>query len=132
MFFYFASAIERDIFVKNPDKFTEKVIFSSSKRTPMFCRPWKAAEICSSEKELNNFCPVTLKDEEKIAEGNMTLVVKFDNRTFTFANVEKARTFCNKPHSYYQTELPVKLPPKKEPVGLYNLSKQNVSTTYLE
>lgn len=60
------------------------------------------------------------------------LVVKFDNRSFGFANAEKARQFFNRPHYYHQTQLPVKLPPKKEPVGLYSLSKKDNSITFLE
>lgn len=49
-----------------------------------------------------------------------------------FSNIEKARKFYATPQRYFKTQLPVKLPPRKEPVGLYNLSKKDDSITFLE
>ena len=66
MFYFFAGVKERDTFLKNPTLFTEKIIFSSEKKKPMFLRPWKASELISNEKELLGHCSVSLKDEERI------------------------------------------------------------------
>ena len=132
LFYYFASAKERDIFVKNPKLFTHKIMFANDKRKPRLLQAWRASELAANEKELNNFCSVSLKDEEKIEVGSHLLCVKFDNRNFIFCNAEKAKAFFARPHLYFKTQLPVKLPPKKDPVGLYALSKKDESITYLE
>jgi hypothetical protein len=50
--------------------FTEKIIFSSDKRKPMLLRTWKAGEIVTNDKELQNYCPVSLKNEEKVEQIN--------------------------------------------------------------
>jgi adenylate/nucleoside-diphosphate kinase len=131
-FYYFSSPKEREVFLKNPSQFVEKVFFSSEKRTPTLLRSWKASELISNEKELQGYCPVSLKDEERMEQGNQVLIVKFDNKNFVFANTEKARKFVTYPHRYFKTQLPVKMPPKKESVGLYQLSKQEKSITFLE
>jgi hypothetical protein len=65
-------------------------------------------------------------------QGSQVLMIKFDNKNFVFANAEKARKFATYPHRYFKTQLPVKMPPKKESVGLYQLSKQEKSITFLE
>lgn len=88
--------------------------------------------MAATEKELQNFCPVSLKNEEKIEVGSHLLCVKFDNKNFVFGNAEKAKAFFTMPHLYFKTQLPVKLPPKKDPVGLYALSKKEESITFLE
>ena len=132
MFYYFADETQRDTFVKNPSTFIEKIIFSTDKRKPMLLNTWKAGEIVTNDKELSNYCPVSLKNEDKVEPINQLYIVKFDNRSFGFANAEKARAFYTRPHYYHQTQLPVKLPPKRDPVGLYNLSKKDNSITFLE
>lgn len=50
MFYFFAGVKERDAFIKNPNRFTEKTIFSSEKHTPHFYQTWKAVEIDSSNR----------------------------------------------------------------------------------
>jgi len=132
MFYFFSSVKERDAFIHNPELFTQKIVFSGTKRTPNLLKSWKAAEMASNEKELNNYCPVSLKDAEKIEDGNHSLLVKFDGKNFIFANADKARVFATHPHRYFKTQLPVKLPPPKAPVGLYGLSKKTESITFLE
>jgi adenylate/nucleoside-diphosphate kinase len=132
MFFFFSGVSERDAFVRTPELFTQKILFSSSKRTPNLLRSWKAAEMASNEKELSNYCPVSLKDGEKLEDGNHWLLVKFDGKNFIFSNAYKARAFATHPHRYFKTQLPVKLPPKQSPIGLFSLSKKVESVTFLE
>jgi hypothetical protein len=62
LFYYFASAKQRDLFVRNPKKFSENVIFSSERNTPRRMMSHKASEISDTEKSLLNYCPVTLAD----------------------------------------------------------------------
>ena len=59
--------------------------------------------MASTEKELQNFCPVSLKNEEKIEVGSHLLCVKFDNKNFVFGNAEKAKAFFTNPHLYFKT-----------------------------
>ena len=62
LFFFFANAEMRDIFVRNPKRFTESVLFSNQRNIPKRLSEHKAAEIAESEKSLMGYCPVTLMD----------------------------------------------------------------------
>ena len=68
LFYYFASQKQRDIFVKAPQRFTQKIIFSSARNVPLRLRTNKSAEVLAQEKELLAYCPVTLKEEDKKLE----------------------------------------------------------------
>jgi YHS domain-containing protein len=68
-FYFFASRSDRDVFVKNPKQFTERVLFCQDRNVPKRYRAHKAAEIISQEKALLGHCTVTLKDEERIEKG---------------------------------------------------------------
>lgn len=81
MFYYFNSAKERDIFVRNPGSFTDKIIFCTDRNTPLRIRNYKAAEIVNQEKALLGHCPVTLKDEGKVEKGIGLLVCKYKDNT---------------------------------------------------
>ena len=49
LFYYFNSIKDRDIFVKAPKRFTEKIIFSSARNVPLRLRLNKAAEVMAQE-----------------------------------------------------------------------------------
>lgn len=74
-FYYFANEQCREIFLRNPERFTTKVIFSQDRNRPFRLRPHKASELVAQEKHLLGFCPVTLKDEDRIEKGSQLLVV---------------------------------------------------------
>lgn len=116
----------------NPKKFTENVIFSSERATPRRLYSYKAAEVSETEKALLNYCPVTLADQEKLEFGNAILVVSFKGDNFCFTSEEKLQKFIAQPSRYSKTQLPVKIPPEKRPVPLYNLQKETNSITFLE
>lgn len=84
VFYFFNSAKERDIFVKNPTNFTEKIIFCTERNSPSRIRNYKAAEIVNQEKALLGHCPVTLKDEQKVEKGIGLLVCKYKDNTYIF------------------------------------------------
>ena len=119
LFYYFADEKQRDLFVRNPRKFTENVIFSSERATPRRLYSHKAAEISETEKCLNNYCPVTLTDQEKLEFGNHILVVAFKGEKYCFTTEEKLQKFVAQPSRYSKTQLPVKIPPEQKPVPLY-------------
>jgi len=132
LFYYFANAKQRDLFVRNPKKFSENVIFSSERNTPRRMMSHKASEISDTEKTLLNYCPVTLVDQEKLEIGNPLLVINFKGEKFCFCSEEKLQKFIAQPARYSKTKLPVKIPPEQKPVPLYNLQKEENSVTFLE
>lgn len=103
LFYYFADIKQRDLFVRNPKKFTENVIFSSERATPRRLQSHKAAEISDTEKGLLNYCPVTLADQEKLEFGNHILVVSFKGEKYCFASEEKLQKFISQPSRYSKT-----------------------------
>lgn len=45
MFYYFKGQVEKEMFISNPKRFTNNIIFSSSKGIPFRIAHHKAAEI---------------------------------------------------------------------------------------
>lgn len=89
LFYYFANEKQRELFVQNPKKFTENVIFSAERNIPRRMMVHKASEIAETEKALLNYCPVTLADEEKLEKGNPILVINFKGEKYCFTSEEK-------------------------------------------
>lgn len=88
-FYYFASKDHRDIFIKNPKRFTENILFADEGLLPSRFKHHKAAEIAETPKSLSDYCPVTLKDEEKLVKGNSLLMVTFEEEKYIMASEEK-------------------------------------------
>lgn len=132
LFYFFAGVAERDIFLKNPRRFTEKVIFANARNTPMVVRSYKAAELVAQEKALLSHCSVTLKDESRVAKGNPLLVVQYKDNRYVFTDEEKLFRFFMEPSKYADAQLPVKMPPTVDPVALVKLQQQEDSITFLE
>jgi len=132
LFYYFASEKQRELFVQNPKKFTENVIFAAERNIPRRMMAHKASEIAETEKALLNYCPVTLADEEKLEKGNPILVINFKGEKYAFTSEEKLQKFASTPSRYSKTKLPVRIPPDNKPVYLYNLQKEENSVTFLE
>jgi len=89
LFYYFSNEKQRELFVANPKKFTENVIFSNERNIPRRMMAHKASEIAETEKALLNYCPVTLADEEKLVVGNPILVLNFKGEKYCFCSEEK-------------------------------------------
>ena len=132
MFYYFAGAEERDLFIANPDKFTKNILFSSERAIPNRYRHHKCAELVAQEKAILGHCPVTLKDQDRVEKGNPILIVGFKDMRFVFANEEKLCKFFADPTRYASVALPVKMPPQLDPVSLHYLQKQEDSITFME
>ena len=62
LFYFFANTEARDIFVANPKRFTENILFSQERNIPVRLAQHKAAEIAESEKNLLGYCAVSLMD----------------------------------------------------------------------
>ena len=132
LFYYFANEKQRELFVRNPRKFTENVIFSTDRNVPRRMMGHKAAEIADTEKALLSYCPVTLADEEKLVPGNPILVISYKGDKWSFCSEEKLQKFALTPQRYSKTKLPDKIPPEDKPVYLHNLQKEENSVTFLE
>ena len=132
LFFYFANEKQREVFVANPKQFTDNVLFSTERNVPKRMSTYKASEIADTEKALQNYCVVTLADEDKLLPGNPILVCTFKGEKYSFANEEKLGKFIMTPSRYHKTKLPVKIPPEQKPIQLYNLQKEENSITFLE
>lgn len=118
-FYYFNTDKERQMFLDNPAKFTEKVLFSGARNCPMRLRPHKASEIIAQEKTLQGYCPVTLVDEERVQKGDQILVVQFKDNRYIMASEEKLKKFFENPSRYANAQLPVKMPAAVDSVHLF-------------
>ena len=132
MFFYFNGQDERDMFIANPRRFINNVIFSSAKGIPMRFKQHKAAEIIAQEKAILGYCPVTLVDEGRVVKGDPLLCVHYKDTKFSFESEFKLQKFLQLPGRYHKAELPVKMPPHEDPVSLFALQASDDSTTFIE
>lgn len=100
LFFFFANAEMRDIFVSNPKRFTESVLFSNQRNIPKRLSEHKAAEIAESEKSLMGYCPVTLMDQEKLVNGDPLLVLQIKEEKYILSSEENLVKFFQHPSRY--------------------------------
>lgn len=132
VFFYFKSVVEREMFIANPERFLNNVIFSSAKGIPIRFKHHKSAEILSQEKNNLGHCPVTLVDESRVVKGDQLLIVHYKDTKFSFESEYKLQKFILTPGRYNKAELPVKMPPHDDPVNLFALQAGEDSTTFIE
>ena len=112
VFYYFHGPQERDMFIANPKRFSNNLIFSSAKGIPLRFKHHKAAEIVAQEKAILGYCPVTLTDEARVVVGDSLLVVHYKDSKFSFESEFKLQKFLANPARYNNAELPVKMPPQ--------------------
>lgn len=130
------------MFLDNPQRFVNNIIFSSEKGIPLRLKPHKAAEIVAQEKGILGYCPVTLQESggaNTVVKGDPLLLVQYKINKYCFADEHKLQKFLKKPGQYNKVELPIKMPPHEDPVSLHTLltSKKNdndvdESTTFME
>lgn len=65
--YFFRNLKERDIFINSPKEFSNPRLFPTD--IPEWIEPHNAAQIISKEKNLANYCPVTLYEEDKVEKG---------------------------------------------------------------
>lgn len=131
-FYYFRGQAEKEMFLANPKRFTNNIIFSSAKGIPIRLYLHKAAEIVNQEKAIIGHCPVSLTDQKKVVKGDSLLVVQYKEKKFTFADEVKLQTFLANPARYHKADLPVKMPPHEDPVSLFDLHQSEDSTIFME
>lgn len=132
VFYYFAGQAEKELFMSNPLRFTNNVIFSTNKGIPLRLKPHKAAEIVAQEKALIGYCSVTMVDIDRVIKGDPLLVVQYKDQKYQFETEQKLQSFLLTPGRYHKKELPVTIPPAEDPVNLFNLQGSEESTTFME
>jgi adenylate/nucleoside-diphosphate kinase len=132
MFYYFKGQAEKDMFLSNPKRFTNNIIFSSAKGIPFRIALHKAAEIVSQQKAIEGHCPVTLVEEGRVAKGDGLLTIQYKDHKFCFESEQKLQKFLITPAKYHNAQLPVRMPPHDDPVSLYALQGGIESTAFME
>jgi len=53
--YFFRNLEQRDIFLENPEKFTDELIFPTTSEIPIRIEPHNAAQVVTKEKNLANY-----------------------------------------------------------------------------
>src|SRR5207244_1998235 len=105
IFYYFKSNKERDIFITNSERFLVNSNFPKQNDLPLRLLPHKAGEIIAFEKALNGHCATTLIDEERVAKGDLILVISYKDGKYAFENEYKLQKFLANPFKYSKATL---------------------------
>lgn len=134
--YFFRNFEQRDIFLQSPELFTDELIFPSPNDIPEMIAPHNAAQLVTKEKNLANYCPVSLYEEEKIIKGYQLYLVTRNNfsleNKFIFETPQKMMRFLANPVRYSKVSLPVKMPPITEKISLLSFSELEDSVPFLE
>nr|CDS27889.2 hypothetical transcript [Hymenolepis microstoma] len=95
----------------------------------------------SKQLAFGGFCPVCYQElsqsYEGLKVGNENILALYRDEIYAFCSEECRNKFMHRPHLYAGFKLPNKLPPKKEPLELYDLPlpgylEQTVASTLLD
>ena len=87
--YFFRNTEQRDIFLENPEQFTDELVFPTPNEIPIHIEMHNAAQVATKENNLANYCPVSLYEEEKIVKGYQLFLVHYKgklNFIFIFQN----------------------------------------------
>lgn len=73
--YFFRNIEQRDVFMKSPKVFSDQSLFPPTDEIPKLIHPHNAAQIVTTEKNLANYCPVTLHEEDKVKKGYLLYLV---------------------------------------------------------
>ncbi len=91
--YYFRSLEQRDIFIQSPDQFADSKLFTQD--IPQMIEVHNAAQIISKEKNLANYCPVTLLEDGKIEKGYQLFLAFYKGNPYLFNLIEHKFIFEN-------------------------------------
>lgn len=128
--YFFRTTKQRDIFLESPEVFSNPKLFPADR--PQWLSLHNSAEIVSKEKNLANYCPVTLYEEEKVEKGYQLYLVFYKENKFIFENPRKLVRFLANPVRYSKVTLPVKMPPINEKISLMSFTELEDSVPFLE
>ena len=130
--YFFRNCEQRDIFIENPETFLSDVIFPSSNEIPERIEMHNAAQIISKEKNLANYCPVTLYEDDKIVKGYQLYLVYYKDNKFIYDSPNKLIRFTANPTRYAKVSLPVKMPPISDKISLLSFNENDDAIAFLE
>ena len=130
--YFFRNCEQRDIFIENPETFLSDVIFPPSNEIPERIEMHNAAQIISKEKNLANYCPVTLYEDDKIVKGYQLYLVYYKDNKFIYDSPNKLIRFTANPTRYAKVSLPVKMPPISDKISLLSFNENDDAIAFLE
>mmetsp|Transcript_22504 Transcript_22504/g.19990 ORF Transcript_22504/g.19990 Transcript_22504/m.19990 type:complete len:261 (+) Transcript_22504:257-1039(+) len=128
--YFFRNLTERDIFIDCPEEFSNPKLFPSD--IPEWIEPHNAAQIISKEKNLANYCPVTLFEEDKVDKGYQLYLAFYKEHKFIFDTPGKLIRFLANPVRYSKVILPVKIPILMKRLSLMSFAELEDSVPFLE
>ena len=123
--YFFRNIEQRDMFVDNPSLFIKDIVFPSLSDIPQQIEVHNAAQIVTKEKNLANYCPVSLLEEDRIVKGYPLYLVYYNESKFVFESSQKLVRFMGSPTRYAKVTLPVKMPPINDKITLLSFTEAN-------
>lgn len=123
--YFFRNTEQRDVFLKSPELFSSEKLFPPVSEIPVRIEAHNAAQIITKEKNLANYCPVTLSEDYKVVKGYHLYLVFYKGELNNINNLEgkfifetpiKLTRFLSNPVRYAKVTLPHKMPPINETI----------------
>lgn len=147
--FFFRNKQQRDIFIDSPTTFVQynnsvyqanselgsnssSIVFPPLNEIPERIDMSNASQILTKEKNLANYCPVTLYEEEKVVKGYQLYLAYYKDSKFIFDTPQKLIRFTSNPVRYAKVSLPVKMPPINEKITLLSFTENDDAIAFLE
>uniref|UniRef100_A0A1A8JC18 Adenylate kinase domain containing 1 n=1 Tax=Nothobranchius kuhntae TaxID=321403 RepID=A0A1A8JC18_NOTKU len=115
-------------FLSTPDQFVAPNCPHTLPQPHLLPRKLTEAQVKAKfpqQAEMHGFCPVTYKDGkqryEALVQGSLEYAVEYKERIYICESKQKRDTFTRIPETYWDQELPVKVPPVCGPVSLTSL-----------
>lgn len=83
---------------------------------------------------MKGYCPVTYteglgpRDWRNFVLGDPSLLVRYGNNVYSFANIKQLNKFMKTPDKYLSRPLPNKLPPKNPRIAATELAEKNLNS----
>lgn len=82
--YFFRNKEQRDIFIDSPDRFSDEFLFPPKTEVPEWVELHEAAQVTTKEKNLANYCPVSLYEDDKIIKGFQLYLVNYKGTSLIF------------------------------------------------
>jgi hypothetical protein len=78
--YFFRNIEQRDLFLESPTMFSDELLFPAQSEIPEHIEIHNAAQIVTKEKNLANYCPVTLFEEDRLVKGYQLYLVFYKGK----------------------------------------------------
>jgi adenylate kinase family enzyme len=96
--YFFRNLKQRDIFIGSPEMFVTDIVFPTANEIPEWIDQHNAAQIIAKEKNLANYCPVTLLEDDVIVKGNHLYLAVYKGTLILFSFLILSFTFRRQIH----------------------------------